>query len=197
MPRVTAAHRQARRDQIAEAALRVLDRHGVSEASIALIAGECGLSTGAIYANFENKADLARYIATSRLGWRTERLEQLAASGVTVAPAEVLRLLIDQVLDRQGLPLSVVLQFWSVATVEEDLHAVLTEHLDRLRSVVEVLLRPWAAQFPDASAVARETSQVCLIMCQGFLANRCLSGWLEPDAFVRAASTAFGSIGRS
>ena len=68
MPRVTEVHRQARRDEIAEAALRVLQRNGVSETSIAQIVEESGLSAGAIYVNFDNKAELmAALLSTEQL----------------------------------------------------------------------------------------------------------------------------------
>lgn len=64
MPRASDAHRAARRERIAEAALRVLARNG-SETSIAQIVAECGLSGAATDGTFENKAELA---ATSRVG---------------------------------------------------------------------------------------------------------------------------------
>ena len=87
MPRVTDAHRQARREQIAEAAVRVLMRNGISDTSIAQISAECRLSIGAIYANFENKADLARYIATRLFAWRIEELDGLPEGGPVRTPA--------------------------------------------------------------------------------------------------------------
>jgi len=61
--------------KVTEAALRVLQRNGVAETSIAQIVEESGLSAGAIYVNFDNKAELARYIASRLLSWRIETIE--------------------------------------------------------------------------------------------------------------------------
>ena len=118
MPRVSDAHRAARREQIAEAALQVLSRYG-SETSIAQIVAECGLSAGAIYGNFENKAELARYIAGQLLHRRIGTLDDAVADGQVRTPAEVLRLFMG--LHRQPKDLSVLLQFWGEATVDPDL----------------------------------------------------------------------------
>ncbi len=166
MPRVTDAHRQARRDQIAQAALRVLKRNGVSDTSLAQIADECGLSIGAIYVNFENKADLARYIATRLFAWRIEELDGLAEGGAVRTPAELMRPLLASMFDENRPPLPVILQFWSEALVDPELHAVLTEQVDALRGSLERALRPWADRCStgEGAALASRVAQTCLIM---------------------------------
>ena len=187
MPRVTDAHRQARRDQIAQAALRVLKRNGVSDTSLAQIADECGLSIGAIYVNFENKADLARFIATRLFAWRIEELDGLAEGGAVRTPAELMRPLLASMFDENRPPLPVILQFWSEARVDPELHAVLAEQVDALRGSLERALRPWAG-----AALASRVAQTCLIMGQGFLANRSLFGWMSAEQYLDAVLAAFG-----
>ena len=144
MPRVTDAHRQARREQIAEAAVRVLMRNGISDTSIAQISAECRLSIGAIYANFENKADLARFIATRLFDWRITELEALTDGGAVLTPAELLAVLLTSLSDANRPAPSVILQFWSKASVDADLREVLAEQVGRLCASVERALRPWA-----------------------------------------------------
>jgi AcrR family transcriptional regulator len=199
MPRVTDAHRQARRDQIAEAAVQVLMRNGISDTSIAQISAECRLSIGAIYANFENKADLARYIATRLFDWRISELEALADTGSELTPPAMLGILLHSLGEADRPAPSLILQFWSKASVDEELREVLAEQVGRLCASVERALRPWADAQTGGGAggsgeeLARRTAQTCLIMGQGFLANRCLFGWLDADDYLATATAALGA----
>jgi hypothetical protein len=110
---------------------------------------------------------------------------------------------------------TVILQFWSEASVDEELRAVLTEQVGRLCVSAQHALGPWAeaqtaavgstgggagsdgagddgAGDDGASArLALRTAQTCLTMTQGFLANRCLFGWLDAGEFLETASRAF------
>lgn len=209
MPRVSDAHRRARREQIADAAVRVLRRNGMSDTSIAQISAECELSIGAIYANFENKADLARFVATRLFDWRISELDALTESTAIVTPGELLAVLLASLTDPHRPAPTVILQFWSEASVDDDLRDVLTEQVGRLCARAQQALRPWAeaqiaaraATASDAREAAAEdtseelalrTAQTCLTMSQGFLANRCLFGWLDADDFLRTAVQALG-----
>ena len=107
MPRVTEVHRQARRNEIAEAALRVLQRNGVAETSIAQIVEESGLSAGAIYVNFDNNAELARYIASHLLAWRIETIEDLAHQDAICTPRDVMRVLLGTLDAKTPLPVMI------------------------------------------------------------------------------------------
>jgi AcrR family transcriptional regulator len=192
MPRVSDAHRAARREQIAEAALKVLARYG-SEASISQIVAECGLSAGAIYGNFENKADLARYIAGQLLHRRIGGLDDAVSDGQVRTPVEVLRLFMS--LQRAPKDLSVLLQFWGEATVDPDLHAVFRLRAEELRDAFGRALEPWVAAQPDGGEeLAAQTAQLCVVMCQGYLANSALFGWLTGEQYLDAAERAFGPL---
>lgn len=194
MPRVSDAHRAARREQIAEAALQVLARKG-SETSIAEIVAECGLSAGAIYGNFENKADLARYIAGQLLHRKIGTLDEAVSDGAVRTPAEVLRLFMS--LRRQAPDLSVLLQFWGEATVDAELHAIMETRAAEFRDAIARALCPWAATQPEAAtdggadALALRSAEVCLAMVQGWFANTALFGWLTGAEFLDGAERAF------
>lgn len=193
MPRVTDAHRQARRDQIAEAVVQVVRRHGISDASMSQISAECGLSVGAIYANFEDKADLARYVAGKLFDWRIADLESMADGETVTTPLDVLRLLLGSMADQSRPAPSVILQFWSKASVDDGLRAVLDEQVGRLRGGVERALRPWADQRTggDGAALAHRTASACMIITQGFLANRGLFRWMDAEEYLTAVTVAF------
>ena len=192
MPRVSDAHRAARREQIAEAALQVLARKG-SDTSIAEIVAECGLSAGAIYGNFENKADLARYIAGQLLHRRIGTLDDAVSDGEVRTPIEVLRLFMS--LHRAPKDLSVLLQFWGEATVDPDLLAVFRGRAEELRDAFGRALEPWVATQPGASSdLGERTAQLCTAMCQGYLANSALFGWMTGEEYLLAVERAFGSL---
>ncbi|HEY0240334.1 MAG TPA: TetR/AcrR family transcriptional regulator [Friedmanniella sp.] len=185
------AHRAARREQIAEAALQVLSRKG-SDTSIAEIVAECGLSAGAIYGNFENKAELARYIAGQLLHRRIGTLDEAVSDGRVRTPVEVLRLFMG--LHRAPKDLSVLLQFWGEATVDPHLHTVFRLRAEELRDAFGRALGPWVAAQPDGDDELRSrTAQLCMIMCQGYLANSALFGWMTGEEYLAAAERAFAS----
>jgi AcrR family transcriptional regulator len=58
MPKVTEEHRQARREQILEAALNCFARNGFHQTSMRDICKEAGLSAGAVYLHFSSKEDI-------------------------------------------------------------------------------------------------------------------------------------------
>ncbi|MGR9969858.1 TetR/AcrR family transcriptional regulator, partial [Escherichia coli] len=78
MPRLTEASSQARRDEIVAAAIRVMERKGLTRTAIADISAESGLSTGSIYSHFESKGQIALYAANTVIGAREANI---AAAG--------------------------------------------------------------------------------------------------------------------
>lgn len=192
MPRVTDAYRRARRDEIAQAAVRVLARNGVSNTSIAQIVEESGLSAGAIYANFENKAQLAVYVANRMLVWRIEAVEEALDPAAVHPPLEVLRVLLAT-LAEEAPPLPVLLQFWGEATIDPELHDVLERKMLELREMFERVLSRWAegSGAADPAEVAASTARVMVAVCQGYLANAGLFGWLTPEEYLQGVTAIF------
>jgi TetR/AcrR family transcriptional regulator, repressor for uid operon len=66
VPRVSEEHRQARRQQILDAAVRCFSREGFHRATMADIFEEAGLSAGAVYGHFAGKDELIEAIAEER-----------------------------------------------------------------------------------------------------------------------------------
>src|SRR5215475_684260 len=58
MPKVSAAHLQARRVEILDGARRAFARHGYEGATVTRLEEEIGLSRGAIFHYFDSKLDL-------------------------------------------------------------------------------------------------------------------------------------------
>src|SRR5947209_9059199 len=133
MPRVTPAYRRARRDEIASAALRCLSRDGVSGTSIADVVAESGLSAGAIYSHFRNKAELAEYVAGSLLAWRIDEFEGAVTAPELRTPAGAMRFMLG-VFDDEEIPPRVLLQFWAEATTDASLRVTMTGVIGRMRT---------------------------------------------------------------
>ncbi len=189
MPRVTDDYRRARRDEIALAAVRCLERKGVHETSIADIVEESGLSTGAIYSHFSSKRELARYIVSEYL---FPHLDVLARSSAVEAPRDVLVMMLRAFTD-DGLPPRVVLQFWGEATVDAELHEEMTRTVARLRATIVRALLPWARQSADteaaATTLANDRAVALTALAQGYIAHTAVFG-PRPVADYIAAVTA-------
>ena len=190
MPKVSEEYREARRDEIARAALRCLERKGVRDTSIADIVEESGLSTGAIYSHFTNKGELARYIVGRYLLPRIDGLEAVGARGDILPPREALRGMLGA-FDEAGLKASLVLQFWGEAMVEPGLREQLVITAARLRGSLEIAIGPWAATQTvddgDAAALAAAAARSIAALAQGYIANVAVFGPRDVDDYVAGA----------
>lgn len=198
MPRVTPAYRDARRDEIARAALRCLERKGVHDTSIADIVEESGLSTGAIYSHFSNKAELARYIVGRFLFVRIDALEAAGREGVVSPPRSVLASMLG-ILTEDGLPAPVIVQFWGEAMRDPELHSEMTRTAGRLGSSLATAVTPWVreqlgpAASPSAVAErAAQTARTLAALGQGYIAHTAVFGPRDVDDFVESAVAVLG-----
>lgn len=100
--RETRAEKQARtRAELIDAAGRVFARRGYNGASVEEIAEEAGYSHGAVYSNFEGKADLFLAVFEDYMAERVRELAETQAALPPDAPLEArARALADQWMDR-------------------------------------------------------------------------------------------------
>ncbi len=64
VPRITDERREARREQILEAARACLQEHGLEAVSMEMIIARSGLSTGAVYGYFKGKDQIINAVVT-------------------------------------------------------------------------------------------------------------------------------------
>ncbi|MCW2830403.1 MAG: hypothetical protein JWP31_1095 [Aeromicrobium sp.] len=189
MPRVTDAHRRARRDEIARAAVRCMRRHGFSGTTMADIIAESGLSAGAIYANFENKAALVRHVASHVITGRAASVERLmAASDSPPSPGQVITHVLIELV-RDDTPFELIVQFWGESAVDPEMKTMVRSVMTDLERVFADAITPWLADHvpaQDLSTRTRALTPVMLAVCQGFMVRASLSGDLEPAAYVAA-----------
>jgi len=198
MPKVTDAYREARRDEIARAALRCLERNGVRDTSIADIVVESGLSTGAIYSHFRNKAELARYIVGRYLFVHIDTLDAAGRRGDVMPPRQVLAEMLRSFTD-DGLPAPLVVQFWGEAMVDGDLHGEMTRTAGRLAASLAAAVTPWtrerlggAASDSVVAEHAAHTARTIAALAQGYVANTAVFGPRDVAEYVESVVAALG-----
>lgn len=196
MPKVSKEYREARRDEIARAALRALERNGVRDTSIADIVEESGLSTGAIYSHFSNKAELARYVAGRFLLPRIDGLEAAGRSGQVVTPRQALHGMLSM-FSEAALSPSLILQFWGEAMVEPGVHEEMLRTAARLRTSLSLAIEPWArtqiADETDAASLAADTARSIAALAQGYIANSAVFGPRAVDEYLTSAGAVLAS----
>ncbi len=143
MPKVTDAYREARRDEIARAAMRRLSAQGFSRTSMADIIDESGMSAGAIYSHFGSKAEIAQHVARMVVGTRADELVARARSSEPpLGPIQIISFVLEST-KLMGIRRSMLLQVWAEATVDPEFRAILDETVDKLRAAYGDAIAPW------------------------------------------------------
>jgi TetR/AcrR family transcriptional regulator, transcriptional repressor of aconitase len=191
MPKVSDAHRESRRDQIVDAALRCFADKGFQRTSMADISAASGLSAGAIYLQFAGKQQIAleagRRVLTRRLGTLRE------GDDGARDPLETLQLLLGGMIE--DLPDALLLvQLWGEATSDPEMAELVTEIFGSLQAAWTDYLTGWARSrgVADAAAWARTAMPAVLALAQGFLLQRALLPRFDADAYFAAARLVAG-----
>jgi AcrR family transcriptional regulator len=194
MPKVSEQHREARRDQIVDAALRCFAVRGFQRTSMADIIAESGLSTGAIYGHFESKQQIMVAVARRILGNRTTEFAQLLHdTGELPPPSAMLRLMMTGLAGEVG-DVGILVQLWGEAVTVPDMSEVLSPIFGEVRGVMEPYLLRWALErrglAPDAAAAwADDLIQVFLGLGQGYIIQSALLPGFDADAYFRGVAS--------
>ncbi|MFT4230752.1 MAG: helix-turn-helix domain-containing protein [Microbacterium sp.] len=186
MPKLTEASRRRRREQIAGAALRLFERDGFERTTIADIIEESGLSAGAIYTHFDNKADLVRFVAESKFNEAYPEL--MNAERKVRSPAEVLELAFGSAYDPSVAPIAV--QVFAMAARSEDLADLAAERTTAIRGLITRLLTPWAEQ--QEGLQLDDIARLLMTILQGRVVSVALDPDFDDRTIIRAVRAAFG-----
>ncbi len=194
LPKVTEAHRAARRDEIIEAALRCFAAKGYQRTSMADVIEESGLSAGAIYGYFAGKQELFAAVAGRVLEARRGELDARRAHGEPLAPGQVMATLIDG-MRREPFG-HVIVQLWAEAAVDPEMRGLVQGVLARVRETVRLRLVEWAAAEPDRvdgdpEEWATRVGPVVLSAVPGFMIQREIAADFDEEAFLRALPEVF------
>lgn len=193
MPKVSDAHRAARRTQILGAAMRCFARKGYRGTSMTEIIDEAGLSAGAIYGHFAGKQELFAAVASQVLDARQGELETRRADGVPLTPGQIMATLIDGM--RHESFSGVLVQLWAEAAIDPEIRALANGVFVRLRATVTAQLTEWASAEPgrvegDPAAWADRVAPVVLGVAPGFLVQRTIIDGFDEQAYLAALTEA-------
>lgn len=186
MPKVTEEYRDARRQEIADAALRVFRRRGFQAASMAEIIAESGLSAGAIYGHFRSREEIVHAVASRVIGARVADIREFASLDPIPAPAAIVRTLVAE-LEREVENLRAVVQLWGEAMTDPAIRELAATIYHRMSSVLNDYLTVWHVQAHGepaarAATIAAQQAPLFIAAVQSYI----LTGALVDD-FDRAA----------
>jgi len=193
VPRITDARREARREQVLEAARVCLQEHGLEAVSMEMIIARSGLSTGAVYGYFRGKDQIINAVITEG----TAAMARDLAPVLTNPEPPPLPELIEQVLravvgfgrhkkgdiDR----LLVSLHGWSHAQSDPELKRATRASYSGLRRLFADAVRRWqAAGTLDTEVDPEGVAELLTSITLGFVAQRALAGSADISAHVAA-----------
>jgi len=200
MPKITEERREARRQQILDAARACVLEYGLETASVEMIIARSGLSTGAVYRYFKGKDEIigaafaeatreigeaiAPILAGPKSGSPSQLAGKLLAAWVSYAQAGVGA---AAGLDR----MPAALHGWSYAQTNPELKATIKAGLQGFREACIPIIKQWQADgVAAASADPHAVAQLLLSIFLGFAAQRSLTG----DADVQAHASALAAL---
>lgn len=193
MPRISDERREARREQVLEAARACLQEQGLEAVSMEMIISRSGLSTGAVYGYFKGKEEIINAAVT-------EGTVELAAELLPIlenpSPPPLPQLL-DQVLrtivafgqhKRGGIDrLLVAVHGWSHSQSSPTLKMTSRNAYRTLRELFrQTAMRAKSVGSLDREADPDEVAELMTSICLGFVVQRTMTGSADVQAHVNA-----------
>ncbi len=137
--------RERTREELLKAARRVFGRRGYHGANLGEVVEESGLSKGALYYNFENKAALFLALLEERIDERISKLEgiiQKGPEGSDRTPAEIEAASVDFVRTLRQTPewRLLFLEFTAHAARDDRFHAEFASRAKKMRDALTKLI---------------------------------------------------------
>ena len=193
MPRITDERREARREQILEAARACLQEHGLEAVSMEMIIARSGLSTGAVYGYFKGKDEIINAAVTDGTAAMGRLLAPILNNPEPPPLPELMEQLLRTIADfgqhkRDGIDrLLVSLHGWSHSQSDPGLKAPTRAAYRRQRELFADTVRRWqAAGTLDPAADPDGVAQLLQSICLGFVAQRALAGDADVQAHIGA-----------
>ena len=202
MPKVSDAHRAARREQILDAAIRCVGREGFHRTTMAHVIAESGLSSGAVYGYFKGKPDLIKAIAGRALGGFSELLHDIASGSAPVTVAGAMRAMVHEVerlgAESDGAFPKVVMHAWSEAARDSEILRIVGENVDRVHAAWVAVLRACRAPTATSRGPGRDTrmARVLIGLMPGFVLQGLLLGKVDAQDVRRRVRVAHRPLRR-
>ena len=200
MPRISDERREARREQVLEAARACLQEHGLESVSMEMIVARSGLSTGAVYGYFKGKNEIINAAVAEGMAELAEKiapiLEDPVPPPLPQLLGKVLRTIIEFAQQRPGGidRLTVAIHSWSHSQNNPDLKSALNGAYRRLQGLFEeTAWRSQAAGMLDPQANPAEVAELMTSICLGFVVQRVMTGKATVQAHVHAFEVLLGA----
>jgi TetR/AcrR family transcriptional regulator, transcriptional repressor of aconitase len=192
VPRITDERREARREQVLEAARACLEEHGLEAVSMEMIIARSGLSTGAVYGYFKGKDQIINAVVTEGTAAMAEDLAPVLTNPEPPPLPEfveqVLRAAMDFGRQKGDIDrLLVSLHGWSHSQSDPELKAATRASYSGLRRLFMDVVKRWqAAGMIDTAADPEGVGELLTSITLGFVAQRALAGSADVTAHVAA-----------
>ena len=192
MPKVSDEYREAKKREIAEAALRAFHRKGFQATSMADIIAESGASAGAIYGSYRSKAEIVLAVASTLVTDGLLAGEEFLQSDPLPSPGEVVGIMMRSVIASLDNT-NVLVQLWGEAVTDPELRVITQEIMNRIEDLYSKYLALWfererGLSSEDASASAVRLSPVLVSVSQGFIVQSALRDGFDEQAYLAAAT---------
>jgi TetR/AcrR family transcriptional regulator, transcriptional repressor of aconitase len=197
MPRITEERREARREQVLEAARACLQDHGLEAVSMEMIIARSGLSTGAVYGYFKGKDELINAVVTDGTAAMGRRLLPILTDPEPPPLPEFMARLLGTITEfgqGDGIDrLLASLHGWSHSQSNPELKALARAAYRRQRELFADVARRWqAAGTLDPGADPDAMAELLQSVTLGFVAQRALAGDADVQAHVDALEALVG-----
>jgi len=178
VPKVSAEHREARREEILCAARRRFASEGFHATSMQDILTESGLSAGAVYRYFNSKSDIVSAIACENMSALLSSLESYADAAADVPVADIVVAVLQQIRNKHENDrlARLALQVWAESARDPELRTQFCSSHDRFRAIVRNLV---LRRHPDLGHDADAVAGAITALVPGFLHQLAL---LDPEA---------------
>jgi AcrR family transcriptional regulator len=163
------------RARLIECARRVFLDNGFHAATLEQIALEAGVTKGAVYSNFDSKADLFLAVSGTRMEQRLEGYQRAGASATRVEALvrEFVRIMMSH--DPDGRWASVVAEAWAVAASDEPFRLALIEQSARGNAVIMRAIEDLAERAGVEFLLPMEKmDMLCVALVRGMFLQRLL-----------------------
>lgn len=148
MPKVSAEHMQARRDQIGRAAVEQFSRRGIHSTSMANIIEASGLSAGAIYRHFSGKDEIIAYVARTAIESVFTGIRGLLDAEPLPSPTGVMTLIAARLNESDVSP-GYIVQVWGEAATNPTVRSIANEFYHSAFDFLREYLTVWLTTSQD------------------------------------------------
>ena len=197
MPKVSQEHRDARRQQVIEAAVVCFARQGFHRATMQDIVKQSGLSAGAIYNYFESKEEIIEALAKER---HARERALIVEARQQESLAAMVRSLVQGffktfAIAKERMHRSIGVQVWAEALFSPQLHRMVREGVDEPRRLlVELISVAQKRGEIPVNLVPEAVARVMIALFQGFVLQQAWDEEVDVGSYIEVIEVFLSSL---